>query len=539
MDLSTSPSLGWAESPPRWTFDVFLSFRAEDTRRGFISHLYRELELWQVFKTFKDDRPLEIGASISPKLVSAIEQSHLAIVVLSPNYASSTWCLDELAKIIESMETGDERILPVFFDVDPSDVRHQRSSFAEAFAKHEVKFSNDIEKVKRWRAALREVAGLTGWDPKEYKSESELIEVIVKRVWEKVLPTIALSYPIDKLVGIDFRLRKMRLLLAAEEKDVRFIGIWGMGGVGKTTLARLVFEKIFHHFDVAEFLVDHGPLVNLHKQVLSQILKENISHVWDEYKGTCFIRKCLSNKKVLLVFDDVDSCDRQEKLAGHKSWFGEGSRIIVTTRDKRLLTECGIELSFELVRLNDNNALELFSHKAFKKDQPVEEFLELSKCFVDYAKGLPLALKTLGSSLYQRNLEEWNSILESLKRIPNPTIFYSLKLSYDSLNDLQQKNFLDIAFFYKGVEKDRVIQLLEYCYGFNILIVRNVLIEKSLLTIDLYNNVGMHGLIQEMAWEIVRQDCREEPGLRSRNRSNQRHTVMFTSFRRGRFKLEL
>ncbi|XP_040363139.1 TMV resistance protein N [Rosa chinensis] len=516
MDLSTSPSLAWAESPPRWKFDVFLSFRGEDTRRGFISHLYRELEFWQAFKTFKDDQELEIGADISPDLLSAIEQSHLAIVVLSPNYASSTWCLHELSKIIESMETRDKRILPVFFNVDPSDVRHQRKSFAEAFSKHEEKFSDQIEKVEKWKEALRKVANFSGWDAKNYKCESELIQVIVRCVWEKLHPTITLSNCKDKqLVGIEIGLGQMSLYLAPEEKDVRIIGIWGMGGVGKTTLARLVYERLSHHFEVAEFLVD-GPIVDLQKRVLSPILKENISQVCDEYKGTFFIRKCLSNKKVLLVVDDVDSCDRLKTLAGYKSWFGEESRIIVTTRDERVLVQNDIEMSFELAGLSDSKAIELFCQNAFKKDQPKEGFSELAKCFVDYAQGLPLALEVLGGFLYKRDLEAWNSALESLKRIPNPEIFEKLKLSYDALDDLQKNIFLDIAFFYKGLDKGRIIELLQHCYGLNVHIVIDVLVEKSLLTIDLPKNVGMHGLVQEMAWEIVRQESREEPCLRSR-----------------------
>ncbi|XP_040372682.1 disease resistance protein RPV1 isoform X2 [Rosa chinensis] len=517
MALSThraSPSLAWDESPPRWKFDVFLSFRGEDTRWGFISHLYCELQFWRAFKIFKDDRELEIGASISPELLRAIEQSHLAIVVLSPDYASSTWCLDELSKIIESMETGDKRILPVFFNVDPSDVRHQRSSFADAFAKHKVKFSNQIEKVERWREALKKVSNFSGWHAKNFKCESELIQVIVRCVWEKLHPPITLSDCKDKLVGIEIGLGQMSLYLAPEEKDVRIIGIWGMGGVGKTTLARLVYEKLSHKFEVAKFLVD-GTIVDLQKQILSPILKENNSQVWNEHEGTLFIRRYLSNKKVLLVFDDVNRCDHLKSLTRYKSWFGDGSRIIVTTRDERVLIQNDIEMSFELAGLSHSKALELFCQHAFKKDQPEEGFSELAKCFVDYAQGLPLALEVLGGFLYKRDLDAWNSELESLKRIPDPTIFNLLKLSYDALDDLQKNIFLDIAFFYKGLDKRRVIELLQYCYGLNVRIVIDVLKEKSLLTIGLHNNVGMHGLVQEMAWEIVRQESREEPGLRS------------------------
>ncbi|KAL6204586.1 hypothetical protein ACLB2K_021853 [Fragaria x ananassa] len=405
----------WAEPPPRWKFDVFLSFRGQDTRWGFISYLYHQLEFSQLFKTFMDDRELQIGSEITPELLSAIEHSHLAIVVLSPE-----------------------------------------KSFAEAFAKNEVKFSMDLKKVERWRQALRKVANLSGWVKENYTYERVLIEDIVKRVWEKVRPTITLYSSEEKLVGMDFRLGQMGLLLALAQKDVRFI-------------------------------------------------------------GTSFYTRDTRVSKMFSI-DDADSYDHLEKLAGDKSWFSEGSRIIVTTRDIRLLTEHRIELSFELPRLKNSEALELFSHKAFGKDQQEERCLELSKCFVNYAKGLPLALKTLGRSLYQINLDEWNSTLESLKRIPNSTIFDSLKQSYDALNDSQQKIFLDIAFFYKGLEKGRVTELLEYCYGFNFLIVINALIEKSLLTVDHHNNVGKHGLVQEMAWEIVRKDSLdpEEPGLYSR-----------------------
>ncbi|BBH08840.1 Disease resistance protein TIR-NBS-LRR class family, partial [Prunus dulcis] len=178
MALSTqraSASLSAESAPPQWKHDVFQSFRGADTRRGFMSHLDHELRYRQTIKTFKDDRDLEIGATISPELLTAIEESHLAIIVLSPNYASSPWCLDELSKILECMEDTN-RILPIFYDVDPSDVRYQKGGFAEAFTKHEERFSEEAEKVKRWRAALRKVANISGLDSKNYKWEAELIK---------------------------------------------------------------------------------------------------------------------------------------------------------------------------------------------------------------------------------------------------------------------------------------------------------------------------------------------------------------------------
>ncbi|CAL8173633.1 unnamed protein product [Prunus armeniaca] len=507
-------SAEWA--PPRWKHDVFLSFRGEDTRRGFISHLDRALAYWQAMITFKDDRELEVGATISLELLTAIEESYLAIIVLSPNYASSTWCLDELSKILECMEDT-KRILPIFYDVDPSDVRNQRRSFAEAFTKHEERFSGDVEKLNRWRAALRKVANLTGLDSKTYKSEAELVDDIVKHVWKKVNPTFTLLDSQEKLVGIDFALDQLRLHLAPEENDVRFIGIWGMAGVGKTTLANLVYEKISHHFEHCCFLynVRKKKLSDLQRQLLSPLLKGN--HIWDEREGTVFINKILRNKKVLLVLDDVDQLHQLEVLARDKKNFGVGSRIIITTRDKRLLVQHGTT-TFKVEVLKNDEALELFSRHAFKKDQPEEGFQELSQHFLYYANGLPLALKILGRALYGREQDVWKSALYNLNKIPDPDIFDSLKVSYYGLKDMEKKIFLHVACFHRGKNKKQVIHILDGSLNISSLIEIDILVEKSLLTIEKIhsrnNTVEMHDLIQEMAWRIVHEES-PEPGKRS------------------------
>ncbi|KAK9942984.1 hypothetical protein M0R45_008617 [Rubus argutus] len=217
-------------SPPQWKkYDVFLSFRGDDTRKAFTDYLYASL-VHQGIITFRDEPELQKGKAISSELFSAIKESRFALIVLSPNYASSTWCLDELVTILDCMKATEMTVLPIFYNVDPSDVRKQAGSFGEAFTKHEERFRDDKEKLQRWRSALTQVASFSGWNSKEWY-ESKLIEDIVDVIWKKLQPILFSS--VENLVGIDSRLQPINLLLGAGVDDVRFIGIWGMGGVGK------------------------------------------------------------------------------------------------------------------------------------------------------------------------------------------------------------------------------------------------------------------------------------------------------------------
>ncbi|KAG2668409.1 hypothetical protein I3760_15G159300 [Carya illinoinensis] len=143
-------------------YDVFLSFRGEDTRYTFIAHLYHAL-IQKGICTYLDEDELRRGDEISPALLQAIESSRTSIIILSTNYASSTWCLDELLKILECKELKQQRVLPVFYHVDPSEVRHQRESFGEALAKHAAEKLNVDMKLQPWKEALREVVNLSGY----------------------------------------------------------------------------------------------------------------------------------------------------------------------------------------------------------------------------------------------------------------------------------------------------------------------------------------------------------------------------------------
>ncbi|KAI4351983.1 hypothetical protein L6164_006280 [Bauhinia variegata] len=145
-----------------WSNHVFLSFRGKDTREGFTGNLYNALNQRGI-KTFMDDEELIVGEEITQRLLKEIEESRISIIIFSKNYASSTWCLDELVKILECKRKRGQLVSSVFYNVSPGDVRHQNGSYREALAKHEERFKDSLDKVQKWRKALSEEANLSGW----------------------------------------------------------------------------------------------------------------------------------------------------------------------------------------------------------------------------------------------------------------------------------------------------------------------------------------------------------------------------------------
>ncbi|XVF84692.1 hypothetical protein PTKIN_Ptkin17bG0058300 [Pterospermum kingtungense] len=143
-------------------YHVFLSFRGADTRKNFTDHLYTAL-VQEGIHTFRDDEMIERGKNIKDEIEKAIlHESKISIIIFSKDYASSIWCLNELVKILEHRKSSQHIVLPIFYDVDQTQVKTQTGSFAEAFAKHEESFHSKMDMVQRWRAALKEVADLGG-----------------------------------------------------------------------------------------------------------------------------------------------------------------------------------------------------------------------------------------------------------------------------------------------------------------------------------------------------------------------------------------
>ncbi|XP_052209753.1 disease resistance protein RUN1-like isoform X1 [Diospyros lotus] len=514
------------------SYDVFLSFSGEDTRWTFADHLYTALRN-AGFRTFRDDDEIQRGESINVELQRAIEESRVSIVVLSRNYASSTWCLDELAMILGRRRRRDSGhvVLPVFYGVDPSEVRKQKGVYAEAFARYEERFKFEVgegeaakgwkEKLKGWREALQEVAGLAGIPDGVDRYESKLIQKIIKEVEDKLSRPRVLNvapYPI----GLDSRAESINLWLQDGGFDVRLIAICGMGGIGKTTIAKFVYNSNSSKFEGSSFLANvreisgqQNGLIRLQSQLLSDILSRREVEIRNVDEGILKIKEVIGCKRVLIILDDVDKWEQLDAVFGMKDWLSPGSKLIITTRHEQLVRAHECWKVHKVEKLDHDESLQLFSWYAFGQSHPIDGYLIDSKKAVDYCGGIPLAVKILGRFLSSTSLDVWKSQLQKLIAIPHNEILEILKLSYDSLQDDHDKNlFLDIACFFVGGDIDTTITILKDCYDFALAGIQN-LIDRNMLTIE-HNRLVMHQLIQEMGREIVRQKSPEELGERSR-----------------------
>ncbi|OIT35606.1 tmv resistance protein n [Nicotiana attenuata] len=231
-------------------------------------------------------------------------------------------------------------------------------------------------------------------------------------------------------------------------------------------------------------------------------------------QGINLIKARLGSKKVLIVLDDVDHKNQLESLTRERSWFGSGSLIIITTRDKRLLFRLGEKERYEAELLNVNEAMLLFFGHAFDSHFPPEDYVNLARDIIKYSGRLPLALVTLGSHLQGSSIEEWGYEFEKLRAIPHCDIQKILKISFDGLDDETQTIFLDIACAFYGFREDKVTEILNAC-GFHARSPIATLLQKHLLQ-RCWHGLVMHDLVRDMGREIVRMESARHPGKRSR-----------------------
>lgn len=269
------------------------------------------------------------------------------------------------------------------------------------------------------------------------------------------------------LVGMEAHMVKMNLLLnMGSENEVLMIGIWGMGGIGKTTIAKCLYDRFSTQFlaryfieDIKKTYKDKSPSY-LQEKFLSSILSGQRIGFRSIEAGSQEIKARLEHQKILFVLDGVDKAEQVHALAKETSWFCSGSRIIITTRDVGLLNACGVNNVYEVKCLDDKGSLQVFKNSAFRgRPPPSDGFEQLFVRASRLAHGLPLALVTYATYLSENTtIEKWEDELDLLETRPHKNVEEILRNSYDDLDEQDKTAFLYVACLLNGYPFNHVLR---------------------------------------------------------------------------------
>ncbi|KAL0730695.1 hypothetical protein Bca4012_026789 [Brassica carinata] len=465
-------------------YDVVIRYRRGDiSKEDFVSHLRAGL--------------CRRGISVHGEFdeTDAVPECRVLILFLTSTYVPSN-----LVNIVEHQRKEPQVVYPIFYGISPSDVITNSKYYERFFLQDEH---------KRWQAALQEVTQIPGYVLTD-KSESELIDEIVRDAL-KVLCFVDK----EKMIGMDTQVEEILSLLCIESTDVHSIGIWGTVGIGKTAIAEEIFRIISVQYETCVFLKDFHKEVEVkghdavREDFLSKILEVEPHIIRISDIKLSFLKSRLQRKRVLIVLDDVNDFRDAETVLGKFNYFGPGSRIIITSRNRHVFVQCKIDHVYEVKPLDTSQSLLLLNRDTLQTTLPHEIYKTLSLELVKFSSGNPQVLQFCNKSEVA-----WAQLTQQVQKASPIYIPGIFERSCCGLDDNERSIFLDIACFFKRMDKDDVAMLLDGC-GFSAHIGFRNLVDKSLLTIS-HNMVDMLRFIQATGREIVRHESADRPGDRSR-----------------------
>ncbi|CAA7057297.1 unnamed protein product [Microthlaspi erraticum] len=419
------------------------------------------------------------------------------ILVFSEGYTSPQ-SLDRLVILMEYKKANGLLVIPVFNNVTV--VRDPKAFIEETFLKLDT--SVHAERVQKWREAIIEFA-LTN----DFK-------------WiggtEFILPKEIARYACLRLYSISSNnvTGMYSLLNTWPLTDIQIIGIWGMPGVGKTTVAGEIFRRLAPGYDSCYFLQDFHLMYQT--KGLSHLRDEFFSKLYGEEKlvidacdtNPSFLKDRFRSKSVLVVIDDVSNARDAEALVGGFDWFSCGHLVIFTSRNKQVLVQCKVKKLYQIQKLSESESSQFLSLCVPGQYEPM-----LNAELVRYASGIPLVLSVLGSCVTNQCTFSEKEQLKTLRQNPPTEIQDAFRRSFDGLNENEKNIFLDLASFFRWENRNHVIQILDGCGYFTELGICGLLDESLIDPIG--NRIEMSNVVQDMGRFVVCEESKE-PGKRSR-----------------------